>query len=68
MLHVHGVEANNGSEEADVGFSDGVAEVEWVGLGCEMGFDADEGAEEGGDGGFVSFLCAVGGRRELVMR
>ena len=59
MLDVYWVEADDGGEQADVGFGDGVAEVVWVGLGGEVGFDAREGGEEWGDGRFVGFLCSV---------
>ena len=68
VLHIYGVEANDRGEKADVGFGDGVAEVVRVGLGGEMGLDAGKGGEEGGDGGFVGVLCAVGDKGMLVVR
>lgn len=47
VLHVDGVEADNGREQPDVGLGDGRAEVIWPrGVGGEMGLGAVEGAEE----------------------
>ena len=60
MLHVDGVEADDGGVEADIGFGDGGAEVIRsfcvVVLLGEVGFGAVEGGEEGLDGGFVGGL------------
>lgn len=63
MLHVDGVEADDGRVEPDVGFGDVRAEVVWArrggGLLGQVGFGAVEGGEEGGDGGFVGGLRSV---------
>ena len=56
MLHVHGVEADDGRVQADVGFGDGRTEVKGVGVLGEMGFRAVEGFEECFDGSLVRFL------------
>jgi hypothetical protein len=57
VLHVHGVEADNRCEQANVGFSDGGRgeEVGCGGLG-EVGFEAVQGFEEGCYGLGVGFF------------
>ena len=62
MLHVDGVEADDGCVEADVGFGDGRAEVVGCGVGGEVRFGAVEGGEEWVNSFFVGFLCAKGER------
>lgn len=63
MLHVDGVEADDGRVEPDVGFRDVRAEVVRTrgGLLGQVGFGAVEGGEEGADGGFVGGLRSVVG-------
>ena len=67
MLDVDGVEADDGGEEADVGFGDGGAVVVGGGMCGEVGFGLVEGLEEGADVLFVCFLCS-GGRSASAPR
>ena len=63
VLHIDGVEADDGCEEADVLLCEAVAEVEWTaGLG-KVCFRTIQGFEELGDGLLVGFL---GANRMLV--
>lgn len=60
VLDVDGVEADDGSVEPDIGFCDGIPEVELVAFGLgrgEMGLDFVERGEEGGHGALVGLLC-----------
>lgn len=56
MLHIHGVEADDGGVEADVCFCDFVAKVVWCCVLGEMGFGAIEGGEERSYSLFVGVL------------
>jgi hypothetical protein len=57
VLDVDGVEADDSGEEADIGFGDRGAVVEWAGGGREVLFYPVEGAEELGYGFGVGFFC-----------
>lgn len=59
MLHVHGVEADDGGVETDVCFGDVFAVVVRARGRGEVTFGAVEGSEEFGDRCFVGFLCSV---------
>lgn len=56
MLHVHGIEADDGGVEADVCLGDVLAVVVGSGVSGEVGFGAIEGGEERCDGVFVGGL------------
>ena len=58
MLHVDGIEADDGSVETDVCFCSVVTEVVRRGVGRKVGFSSVESFEEGGYGFVVGFLGA----------
>lgn len=64
MLNIDGVEANNGSVEANVCFSDVGTEIVGSSVFGKVSFGAVEGDEKGVDSFFISFLCSRNG--ELV--
>ena len=59
MLDINSVESDDGCEESNVCFCDGVAEIIRRGIFGEMSFCFVEVGEEGVDGFFVGFLCSV---------
>lgn len=56
MLHIDGVEANDGSVETNVRFGDVGTEVVRSGILGKVGFGTVEGGEKGPDGFFICFL------------
>ena len=61
MLHIDGVEANDGSVKANVCFGDVGTEVVRSGILGQVGFGTVEGGEKGLDGLFICFLCSRDG-------
>lgn len=71
MLHIDGIETNNGSVEADVCFGDVGAEIIGTSVFSKVSFGAVEGGEKGFDGLFISFLRPKDGKlvaESLAMR
>lgn len=66
MLHIHGVEADDGRIEAHVRFGDMGTEVVWRSMFSKVGFSSIERGEEGFDRFSVGFLCPVAGFSILV--
>ena len=56
MLHIHGVEANDGSVQANVCFGDTGTKIVGSSVFGKVSFGAIEGVEEGFEGFFISFL------------
>lgn len=56
MLHIDGVEANDGSIEANVCFGDVSTKIIWSSVISKVSLDAVKGGEKRFDGFFVSFL------------
>ncbi len=56
MLHIHGVEANDGSVEANVCLGDAGTKIVGSSVFGKVSFGAVEGVEEGFHGFFISFL------------
>jgi len=56
MLHIHGVEANDGSVETNVCLGDAGTKIVGSSVFGKVSFGAVEGVEEGFDGFFISFL------------
>ena len=62
MLHIDGVEANDGCVEANVCFGDVGTEIVGSSVFGKVSFGAVERAEEGFDGFFISFLGSKNGK------
>lgn len=60
MLHIDGVEANDGGVEANVCFGDVGTKVVGSSVFSKVSFGAVEGGEKGFDGLFISFLRSRG--------
>lgn len=62
MLHIDGVEANDGGVEANVCFGDIGTEIVGSSVFGKVSFGAVEGGEKGFDGLFISFLRSKDGK------
>lgn len=60
MLHIDGIEANDGGVEANVCFGDVGTKVVGSSVFSKVSFGAVEGGEKGFDGLFISFLRSRG--------
>lgn len=58
VLDVHWVEANDGGEKADIGFSQTITKVKWTFRLCEVCLRMVEGLEQGVDVFLVGLLCS----------
>ena len=56
VLHINRVEANDGSIEANVCFSDIGTEIVWSSVFGKVSFGAVKGGKKGFDGFLISFL------------
>ena len=56
MLHIDWVEANDGSIEANICFSDVGTKIKWSSMFCKMSFGAVKGGKKRVDGFLVRFL------------
>ena len=62
MLHIDRVEANNGSIEANICFSDVGTEIKWSSVFGKVSFGAVKGGKKGFDGFLVRFLRSGNGQ------
>ena len=62
MLHIDWVEANNGSIQANICFSDVGTEIKWGSVFSKVSFGAVEGGKKRFDGFLVRFLRSSNGQ------